>query len=398
MRKVKISKIESVGQKNTYDIWNRAVNVEEPNFIANGLIVHNSIPKALENRDNPTESWREDLRKMHPIFEEVLGSTLGILCFHEESFVLMADGIERCITDVKNGDEVFSINKETFELSTNIVECCGPTRFGKGIKVTLSNKYRFIVTPDHRIPTFCGDKRADELEIDSDLIGIPNILAPNTAEKITGDISWVRIKKVEEIDDLYFWNLSVANDHTVIVNGVFLNQCYQEQLTALWQRIGGFSASEAQAARKDIAKKRVNKIGKIREMWIKGAQKIMGVDGATKYFDETMLSFGSYAFNKCLYSESILADVLTGEEDTVEGWYSRRRSPHLKSYDGNKTFIDKCVEIHDTGIQEVFEIEFENGKKEFVTMDHRFLCSDGNFYAVRDIIKGGLDITEIDVG
>lgn len=251
MRKVKISKIESVGQKNTYDIWNRADNVEEPNFIANGLIVHNSIPKALENRDNPTESWRLELRKMHPIFEEVLSTTLGILVF-------------------------------------------------------------------------------------------------------------------------------------------------QEQLTALWQRIGNFSASEAQAARKDIAKKRVDKVGKIRELWINGAQKIMGKEGAAKYFDETMVSFGSYAFNKCILDDTSLRDVLTGEEDTAKGWYSRSRYPHLKSYDGNKTFIDKCVEIHDTGIQEVFEIEFENGKKEFVTMDHRFLCSDGNFYAVRDIIKGELDITETD--
>jgi intein/homing endonuclease len=250
MQKIKINKIEKIGQRNTYDIWNKE-DVKEPNFIANGVVVHNSIPKALENRDDPSESWRAELRKMHPIFEEVLGTTLGILC-------------------------------------------------------------------------------------------------------------------------------------------------YQEQLTALWQRIGGFSASEAQAARKDIAKKRKDKIGKIRELWINGAQKILGKEEATKYFDSVMVSFGSYAFNKCILDDTLLRDEFTGVEDTVKGWYSKNGRPHLKSFDGEKVFVDKCVEIHDTGIQEVFEIEFENGKKESVTMDHRFLCSDGKFHAVRDIIKEGLDVVEVD--
>jgi intein/homing endonuclease len=705
MHKIKIHSIEAVGLKETYDIWNRAENQTEPNFVANGLVVHNSIPKALENRDSPTDSWKLELRKLHPIFEEVLSTTLGILCFHEKTRISMADGTEKIITDIKAGDEVFSVNKDTLQISTNVVECCGPTRFGKGIEIELSNGYKFITTPDHRIPTFYGDKRSDELSADSDLIGIPNQLRPvssetknvnvdwlgrdtdvsyliglligdgllsgtgihvccgnienncdllrkfilesfpdinihkyfhcrsfylclstdckirneiilkpfedtyewwsesyskysgqdisttinkstwwvykklrehgititkssknphrskfidllnnlnlrcsvyhkripeylykssdevkysflaglidsddttnskdekddvvchitscnqdllqdirclctslgitthigkqriyiwstdmvnkfiepymilkscngilhdgessfwlprqelinkfvesglpkrvfarsnkisrvhlkhkskwikkTTAEKLglnRGDISWVRIKSVREIDDLYFWNLSVENDHTVIANGVYLNQCYQEQLTALWQRVGNFSASEAQAARKDIAKKRVDKIGKIREMWIEGASRSMGREEAIKYFDEKIYSFARYAFNRCLYIDTVVTDVITGQSMTIGEWYSRCQTPHLRSFDGDATFIDECIEIHDTGVQEVFEIEFENGKRERVTMNHRFMCSDGEFHEVREIIEKNLDVTEINPG
>lgn len=72
---------------------------------------------------------------------------------------------------------------------------------------------------------------------------------------------------------------------------------YQEQLTALWQRLGGFSATEAQMSRKDIAKKKVHKLPAIKEKWMKGASKTLGPEFAEEYWGK-LETFGRYAFNK----------------------------------------------------------------------------------------------------
>lgn len=109
-------------------------------------------------------------------------------------------------------------------------------------------------------------------------------------------------KALENRDDVTeSWKVDLRNIHPImeeILSPTLGIIVFQEQLTALWQRLGGFSATEAQSARKDIAKKRVDKVKKIRERWIVGASKTIGSDIAIKYFDEVMEPFGRYAFNR----------------------------------------------------------------------------------------------------
>lgn len=78
---------------------------------------------------------------------------------------------------------------------------------------------------------------------------------------------------------------------------------YQEQLQAMWAKFAGFTAPEAEAARKAVAKKWTHKLKDIEAKWMKGATKTLGEKWAKFYWDR-MVTFGRYAFNKshsCAY-------------------------------------------------------------------------------------------------
>ncbi len=72
---------------------------------------------------------------------------------------------------------------------------------------------------------------------------------------------------------------------------------YQEQLQAIWQRVAGFTAPEAQEARKAVAKKLTHKLKPIKEKWLRGAAKMLGQTEADEWWPK-METFGRYAFNK----------------------------------------------------------------------------------------------------
>jgi DNA polymerase-3 subunit alpha len=172
--------------------------------------------------------------------------------------------------------------------------------------------------------------------------------------------------------------------------------CYQEQLQALWQRVAGFTAPEAQDARKSIAKKWVEKLKPIREKWITGATHLIGEEEANNWWNK-MQTFGRYAFNRCLGKDTLLTDTNTGLTQTVEQWYYYKNSeyPKFRSYDNGTIIEDSCINIHENGEMDVFEIEFEDGTKETVTLDHKYLCMDNQYHEVREIIERGLDVTRI---
>ena len=72
---------------------------------------------------------------------------------------------------------------------------------------------------------------------------------------------------------------------------------YQEQLQAIWQAMAGFTAPEAQEARKAVAKKWTHKLKPIREKWLAGASRTMTPEEADEWWAK-METFGRYAFNR----------------------------------------------------------------------------------------------------
>lgn len=169
---------------------------------------------------------------------------------------------------------------------------------------------------------------------------------------------------------------------------------YQEQLQAIWQNLAGFTAPEAQEARKAVAKKLTHLLKPIREKWLKGSEKALGKQEAADYWSK-METFGRYAFNRCLSEDTILVDAVDGSALTVrERWYSGIY-PSLYSYVDGEVVVDSCVDIHDNGEMEVFEICFDDGTKEHVTMHHQFMCEDGQYHEVSEIIEKGLEVKEV---
>jgi DNA polymerase III alpha subunit len=98
-------------------------------------------------------------------------------------------------------------------------------------------------------------------------------------------------------DPRQLWKEKMDKNFLAILEPTYGKIVYQEQLTALWQNIAGFTGPEAQEARKAVAKKWTHKLKDIEKKWIEGAGKMIGEDAAKRAFEE-QVSFGRYAFNK----------------------------------------------------------------------------------------------------
>lgn len=112
-----------------------------------------------------------------------------------------------------------------------------------------------------------------------------------------GDVRYYKIKSIEQVDSQQFYNLTVEPYHNLVVNGIIASNCYQEDLQKLWQKFASFTAPEAEAARKAVAKKWVEKLKPVKEQWLRNAAKTLGPEWADKMW-ERMQTFGRYAFNK----------------------------------------------------------------------------------------------------
>lgn len=100
---------------------------------------------------------------------------------------------------------------------------------------------------------------------------------------------------------------------------------YQEQLQAIWQRFAGFTSPEAEAARKAVAKKWVEKLKPIGEQWLAKAAQTLGpytgppVNGGSgkqpatwaEFYWPKQQTFGRYAFNKSHAAAYIMDAYLT---------------------------------------------------------------------------------------
>jgi len=198
-------------------------------------------------------------------------------------------------------------------------------------------------------------------------------------------------------DKRELWKHRLHPDILEVLKDTYGVIVYQEQLQAIWQIVAGFTAPEAQEARKAVAKKWAHKLKPIRDKWIQGAARKLGEKEAIEWWAK-METFGRYAFNKCLGKDTILIDAISGESKTVEQWhdqwYNSGHYPLLESYVDGNIAIDECITIHDNGEQEIYEIEFEDGSRETVTLAHQFLCSDEQYHTVAEIVEQGLDVTK----
>ena len=64
----------------------------------------------------------------------------------------------------------------------------------------------------------------------------------------------------------------------------------------------------------------------------------------------------------------------------------------LDSFVDRNIAKDQLVDVFETGEKEVFEIEMDNGIKVQSTLDHKFMCADGNYYTVQEIWDQKLEI------
>lgn len=115
---------------------------------------------------------------IHPKLQGSLGSTYGILCIHEDTFVSMADGREQMIKNIVAGDKVHSVNLKTKKVEIKECHGCAPSKIDNGYLMTLSNGFSVILTGDHEVLTWDGMKRVDQLS-NTDLVACPETIKPD---------------------------------------------------------------------------------------------------------------------------------------------------------------------------------------------------------------------------
>lgn len=93
------------------------------------------------------------------------------------------------------------------------------------------------------------------------------------------------------------WEKNVTPEFMQVIGDTYNCIVFQEQLAALWQNIAHFTSVQAQESRKAVAKKWIDKLRPIEEMWMIGAGKSIGQEDAAEWWSK-MVTFGRYAFNK----------------------------------------------------------------------------------------------------
>lgn len=93
------------------------------------------------------------------------------------------------------------------------------------------------------------------------------------------------------------WKQRMPPEIAAILEDTYGVICYQEQLQAIWQLVAGFTAPEAQEARKAVAKKWRHLLKPIEGKWLAGAGPKIGQKEAEEWWAK-MVDFGRYAFNR----------------------------------------------------------------------------------------------------
>ena len=151
---------------------------------------------------------------------------------------------------------------------------------------------------------------------------------------------------------------------------------YQEQVMKVLEIAGGIPATDCEVARKAISKKKTEVLNKYRELFKRVAPKTVGwsEEEAAKYFDENIVVWSGYGFNRCIDPMS----KVEHEDGTMKSATDCHVGDRIKAYDPetNQIFYDEVVDIHQNGIKDLFEVTLSNGSVIRCTMDHELVCVD----------------------
>jgi DNA polymerase-3 subunit alpha len=171
---------------------------------------------------------------------------------------------------------------------------------------------------------------------------------------------------------------------------------YQEQVLRIAKELCGFSLTEADLLRRAIGKKKTEEMKKyekqFKEGWVKNK---LSLDKANILWNQ-IISFSDYAFNRCLSRDTLIKDCQNNfmSIQEIKNRIENKEQVFLKSFeiDTKNMFNDECLEVINSGEQELYEFILENGFKIKATLNHKFLCIDYKYHTLKDIFENQLDI------
>ena len=180
-------------------------------------------------------------------------SQAGFLCLVGDTEILMSDGTVKLIKDIKNGDSVISIDKETLTEIITPVKNWFKKDCVKLLKLTTVTGREIKCTPEHKLLTKIGDiydfvevqnmKEGDYLisrhvvkyiEQDKENEVINNVSTigehyKNYSKDMNGEILLAKIKSIEEISPEPVYDFETEYfTHSFLANGVWSHNCVVE--------------------------------------------------------------------------------------------------------------------------------------------------------------------------
>lgn len=159
---------------------------------------------------------------------------------------------------------------------------------------------------------------------------------------------------------------------------------YQEQIMRICNEIAGMSLGDSDGVRKAVGKKNAKDLHQYKDMFINGCiQRALVDENTAKLLFDIIEKSGRYSFNACLTPDTVV-ETNSGHK-TIENLEigEKVNSPY--------GFVE-VVNKFDNGIKEVYEITLADGKTIKCTIDHQFLCENGEILPLYEILDKDLSI------
>lgn len=206
--------------------------------------------------------------------------------------------------------------------------------------------------------------------------------------------------------DPYYYNNEIYKSITERWGGKII---YQEDLMKLCKLMCWYNDSEVWKVRKIVSKVQREEMKKLEPDFISRLQKYswMSEEESKKLWD-SVVNFGSYAFNKCLVqgefinlldSERKKIDLENNTKITLKELYElfqKWEKFFVPSYNEKTKTIenDEIIDVFKSWTKEVYEVELENGITIKCTKDHPFLTKKW-WLSLEDIISQDLDVLQL---
>lgn len=176
---------------------------------------------------------------------------------------------------------------------------------------------------------------------------------------------------------------------------------FQEQLMQLAAELSSFTPDECDKLRKTILKRSVQaqagqkgEVQKLEDKFIDGAVANGLPKEKAQALFEDLAAFASYGFNACFHAKTKVTVYNDMREPTEKCIVDVQPGDIVRSRDestGEEIFTE-VIANHNNGVQELFEVELDDGSIVKCTMNHKFRTKCGQMLPLSQIIEKDLEI------
>ena len=218
------------------------------------------------------------------------------------------------------------------------------------------------------------------------------------------------VKVIRNEESIPVYDIQTKKNHNFFAGNTLVHNCilYQESLQLIYHKLAGMPLDETDMVRKAFTKKdKSNKEKakadreKLRIEFIQRCKEANNIDEETsnEIFEE-MEKYVSYSFNKSLSEDTLVLIKSKNQNDNkfvaIPISQVEPGDIVLSRNEANKETIEtKVVARHDHGVQHVFDVFLDDGRKVRTTLDHKFRTTDGQMLPLFDIMTKGLEIESL---